>query len=99
MSGSSHRWITRDLVRLIPSLFCALTVLAMTLAGCASMSRTQQGGAIGAAAGGVLGGIIDDNTARGAIIGAVIGGTAGAVIGREMDQQSEELEGVFRTHR
>jgi outer membrane protein OmpA-like peptidoglycan-associated protein len=56
------------------------------------MTRTQQGGAIGAAAGGVLGGIIDDNTARGAIIGAVIGGTAGGIIGREMDQQAEELE-------
>ncbi len=66
--------------------------LVLTAGGCANMTQTQRGGAIGAAAGGVLGGIIDDNTARGAIIGAVIGGTAGAVIGREMDQQAEELE-------
>jgi outer membrane protein OmpA-like peptidoglycan-associated protein len=73
-------------------LFWAATVLVMMVPGCANMTRTQQGGAIGAAAGGVLGGIIDDNTARGAIIGAVIGGTAGAVIGREMDQQAAELE-------
>jgi outer membrane protein OmpA-like peptidoglycan-associated protein len=59
------------------------------------MSRTQQGGAIGAAAGGIIGAVIDDNTARGAIIGAVVGGTAGAVIGREMDQQAAELESTL----
>lgn len=74
------------------SVVCAAAALAIGVSGCASMTRTQQGGAIGAAAGGVLGGIIDDNTARGAIIGAVIGGTAGGIIGREMDQQAEELE-------
>jgi len=60
--------------------------------GCASMNRTEEGAAIGAAAGGILGGIIDDNTARGAIIGAVVGGSAGAIIGRQMDQQAAELE-------
>ena len=76
----------------IPHLVWVATLLALSTTGCANMTRTQQGGAIGAAAGGVLGGIIDDNTARGAIIGAVIGGTAGAVIGREMDQQADELE-------
>ncbi len=71
----------------------AATVLtAFAISGCASMSRTERGGAIGAAAGGVLGGVIDDNTTRGAIIGAVVGGTAGAVIGRQMDKQAEELD-------
>ena len=65
------------------------------VSACASMSRTQQGGAIGAAAGGIIGAVMDDNTARGAIIGAVVGGTAGAVIGREMDQQAAELEGTL----
>lgn len=69
-----------------------LTLLALTLGGCASMTRTEEGAAIGAAAGGVLGGILDDNTTRGAIIGAVLGGTAGAVVGRQMDQQAAELE-------
>jgi outer membrane protein OmpA-like peptidoglycan-associated protein len=69
--------------------------LVLGMSACASMSRTQQGGAIGAAAGGVIGAVIDDNTARGAIIGAVVGGTAGAVIGREMDQQAAELEGTL----
>ncbi len=92
MSGDARSLITRRFFRPIRPLIWAGTLLAMTVAGCQSMSRTQRGGAIGAAAGGVLGGIIDDNTARGAIIGAVIGGTAGAVIGREMDQQAEELE-------
>lgn len=76
----------------ISPLASAALLTAFAVSGCASMSNTQTGGAIGAAAGGVLGGVIDDNTARGAIIGAVIGGTAGAVIGREMDQQAEELE-------
>jgi outer membrane protein OmpA-like peptidoglycan-associated protein len=69
--------------------------LLLGASACASMSRTQQGGAIGAAAGGIIGAVIDDNTARGAIIGAVVGGTAGAVIGREMDQQAAELEGTL----
>lgn len=82
----------QDRIRLSTSLVWAAVLLAMGSTGCASMSQTERGGAIGAAAGGVIGGIIDDNTARGAIIGAVIGGTAGAVIGRQMDQQAEELE-------
>lgn len=73
-------------------LIASALLIAFAATGCASMNRTEEGGAIGAAAGGVLGGIIDDNTARGAIIGAVIGGTAGAVIGRQMDNQADELE-------
>jgi outer membrane protein OmpA-like peptidoglycan-associated protein len=73
----------------------SVVVLAGT-AGCASMSRTEQGAVIGAGTGAVLGGVIGDaagSTAKGAIIGAVVGGTAGALIGREMDKQAEELEG------
>jgi len=69
--------------------------LLVGVSACTSMSGTQRGGAIGAAAGGVIGAVLDDNTARGAIIGAVVGGTAGAVIGREMDQQAAELEGTL----
>jgi outer membrane protein OmpA-like peptidoglycan-associated protein len=64
-------------------------------AGCASMSKTQEGAAIGGAAGAVIGGVIGKqtgSTARGAIIGAAVGGTAGAIIGRQMDQQAEALE-------
>jgi outer membrane protein OmpA-like peptidoglycan-associated protein len=65
------------------------------LAGCASMTKTQEGAAIGGGAGAVLGGIIGNaagSTAKGAIIGAAVGGTAGAVIGRQMDKQAEALE-------
>jgi len=77
------------------------SILALTLgagfllSGCASMSQTQEGAAIGGAAGAVLGGIIGNqtgSTARGAIIGAAVGGAAGALIGRQMDEQAEALE-------
>jgi len=70
--------------------------LSMTgLAGCASMSNTERGAAIGAGTGGAIGAVIGNNTgstARGAIIGAVLGGAAGAVIGRRMDQQAREID-------
>lgn len=68
---------------------------AFMLSGCASLSKTQEGGLIGAGAGAVLGGVIGNatgSTARGAIIGAAVGGAAGAIIGRQMDQQAEALE-------
>lgn len=73
------------------------TVLLLTLllSGCASMSQTQEGAAVGGTAGAVLGGIIGNqtgSTARGAIIGAAVGGAAGAVIGKRMDDQAEVLE-------
>jgi len=73
-------------------------VVAMTMmtgAGCASMSKTERGGAIGGGAGAAVGALIGHktgSTARGAIIGAVVGGTAGALIGRRMDQQAERLQ-------
>ena len=64
------------------------------LVGC-SASRTQKGGAIGAAAGGVAGAVIGKqagNTILGAIIGAAVGGAAGAYIGHYMDKQAAEIE-------
>lgn len=76
--------------RLLPVLILALGIAG--LPGCASVSKTSQGAAIGAGAGAVLGGIIADNTAKGAIIGAAVGGAAGAIIGAQMDKQAEELE-------
>ena len=68
---------------------------ATTLAGCASMSKTEKGAAAGAAGGAVVGGAIGKatgSTAKGAIVGAVVGGAAGAVIGQQMDKQAEELD-------
>ena len=66
----------------------------VTLLPACSMSKTQKGAVIGAAAGGAAGAVIGKkvgSTAKGAIIGAAVGGTAGAVIGRRMDKQAEEL--------
>ena len=70
-------------------------ILAVTtLLPACSMSNTQKGAVIGAAAGGAAGAVIGKkvgSTAKGAIIGAAVGGTAGAIIGRRMDKQAEEL--------
>jgi outer membrane protein OmpA-like peptidoglycan-associated protein len=62
---------------------------------CNSLTNTQKGAGIGAAAGGTIGALIGKkagNTAVGAIIGGAIGGTAGAFIGRNMDKQAKEIE-------
>ena len=72
-----------------------LLALALTLQGCASLGKREEGAIIGAAAGGVIGGVVGKqtgSTARGAIIGAAVGGTIGAIIGHQMDQQAKELE-------
>jgi outer membrane protein OmpA-like peptidoglycan-associated protein len=72
-------------------VFC----FALAYMGCAEMSRTQKGGAIGAGAGGALGAIIGHkagSTAVGALLGAAIGGAAGAYIGHYMDKQAAEIE-------
>lgn len=62
---------------------------------CNSLTNTQKGAGIGAAAGGTIGALIGKkagNTAVGAIIGGALGGTAGAFIGRNMDKQAKEIE-------
>lgn len=78
--------------------FTAYALLAATGAGCASMSNTQKGGAIGGGTGAAVGALIGHatgSTARGAIIGAAVGGAAGALIGHHMDQQAEQLTKVL----
>lgn len=70
-------------------------MVAVTLAGCSSMNKSQKGAVIGAAGGGATGAVIgraSGNTALGAIIGATVGGVAGSVIGRQMDKQAAEME-------
>ncbi len=72
-----------------------LGVLVLGGFGCAGMSKTDKGVAIGAGSGAVIGGAIGaaaGNTAMGAILGAVIGGAAGGIIGNYMDDQAEEME-------
>lgn len=74
-----------------------ITVLCTVLlfSGCASLNKTQKGGAVGTVAGGAMGAIIgkvSGNTGLGAIIGAAVGGATGAVIGNKMDKQAKEIE-------
>ena len=76
----------------------ALTLLASTTFGCASMTAAEKGGLIGIAAGGAAGAAIgskNGSTTKGAIIGAAVGGAAGAIIGARMDRQARELEQVI----
>ena len=73
----------------------ALVSAVLLFSGCASLNKTQKGGAIGAGAGGAMGAVIGKatgNTAMGAIIGAAVGGATGAVIGHQMDKQAEEIK-------
>ena len=73
----------------------ALALASLTLAGCQSLGKREQGAIIGAAVGGAAGGVIgkhQGSTAKGAIIGATVGGVIGGVIGHQMDQQAKELE-------
>ncbi len=72
-----------------------VALLIVSVAGCGTWKKRDQGVAIGAGAGAVIGGLIGDkagNTALGAIIGAAVGGAAGAYIGNYMDKQAEEIE-------
>jgi outer membrane protein OmpA-like peptidoglycan-associated protein len=80
-------------------LFTISLALSATLfQGCDTLTKTQKGVGIGAAAGGVLGGLIGKkagNTAVGAIIGAAVGGTAGGFIGKRMDKQAAEIQNAI----
>lgn len=76
-------------------IFLAFLSSALLVSGCASLSRSVKGGAIGTAAGGAAGAVIgraSGNTAMGAVIGATVGGVTGAIIGRQMDKQAAEIE-------
>lgn len=76
------------------SYTAAACLIVMGAGGCASLSQTERGAAIGAAGGAAVGAIVGrqiGSTARGAVVGAAVGGAAGAIIGRQMDQQAEEL--------
>lgn len=76
------------------SFLLIVIALAISMAGCKTMNKSQKGAVIGGTSGGVVGGVIGrsvGNTAMGAIIGATVGGVGGAVIGRQMDKQAEEI--------
>ncbi|HEX8331935.1 MAG TPA: OmpA family protein, partial [Segetibacter sp.] len=85
------------MIRINVKNIAATLLIGGMVAGCAGMSKTQKGVAIGAGAGGAVGagvGKAAGNTALGAIIGATVGGVAGGIIGRQMDKQAEELEKI-----
>lgn len=76
------------------SFLLIVIALAISMAGCKTMNKSQKGAVIGGTSGGVVGGVIGrsvGNTAMGAIIGATVGGVGGAIIGRQMDKQAEEI--------
>ncbi|MFO7370552.1 MAG: OmpA family protein [Bacteroidales bacterium] len=76
-------------------LFAIVVIASILMAGCASMTKTQKGAAVGTATGAAAGAVVGraaGNTALGAIIGATVGGVTGAVIGKQMDKQAEELK-------
>jgi osmotically inducible lipoprotein OsmB len=76
------------------TVIAILLIIALTLAGCTGMSRTQQatlsGAAIGAGGGAVLGSIVGGHTLGGAAIGAGLGALGGYLVG--------ETNGGYRHH-
>ena len=73
-------------------------LVALSLAGCATMTESQQttakGAGIGAAGGAVIGAIAGGK--KGAVIGAAVGGVAGGVAGnvwsKRMEAQKKQME-------
>jgi outer membrane protein OmpA-like peptidoglycan-associated protein len=77
------------------TLLAAVLLIVPSFAGCAAMSQSERGAAIGSITGAAVGAVIGrqaGSTATGAVAGAVVGGAAGAIIGRQMDRQAEELQ-------
>jgi len=76
----------------------AAAIGALTLSGCAEMTRTQsdtaKGAGIGAAAGAVIGGISGGgrSAAKGAAIGAAIGAAGGYIWSKNMQEQKRAME-------
>lgn len=66
-------------------IFTILSFLGFQLIGCATMTETEKGAAVGAVAGGVLGAILGNT--KGAVIDTFAGAIAGAVIGNYYDRQ------------
>ncbi len=84
-------------VNVVIALVMSVCIL---LQGCASMSNTAKGTAIGAGTGAAVGAGIGalagkgKGAAIGAAVGTAVGAGAGALIGRKMDKQKAELEKI-----
>jgi len=79
------------------SIIAILVIIAFAVTGCANMSKTQKGAAIGAGIGTAVGAGVGyavggkKGAAIGAGTGLLVGGLSGAAIGRYMDNQEREL--------
>jgi uncharacterized protein YcfJ len=70
----------------------ALTLAAVTGAGCATKTQTGAvvGGAGGAAVGGLIGSMSHGRAGEGALIGGAVGAIGGALVGHGMDKNDEK---------
>lgn len=76
--------------RPLPRAGIAAAALAVLLSGCANMSETQKGTAIGAGAGAAAGALIGQG--RGAAIGAGVGALGGYIWSNHMQKKKAEME-------
>ncbi|MFT3719620.1 OmpA family protein [Pseudorhodoferax sp.] len=76
--------------RLLPRAGIAATALALLLGGCANMSETQKGTAIGAGVGAAAGALVGKG--KGAAIGAGVGALGGYIWSNHMQQKKAEME-------
>ena len=78
----------------VRSLILAAATTAMLVTGCADMTETQRGTAVGAGVGALAGAVIGDS--RGAIIGGALGAAGGYVWSRNMQEKKLAMERATR---
>lgn len=76
--------------RFLPRAGIAVTALALLLGGCANMSETQKGTAVGAGVGAGVGALVGKGT--GAAIGAGVGALGGYIWSNHMEKKKAEME-------
>lgn len=82
--------IASSSARFLPRAGIAVTALALLLGGCANMSDTQKGTAIGAGVGAGVGALAGKGT--GAVIGAGVGALGGYIWSNHMEKKKAEME-------
>ena len=82
--------IASSSARFFPRAGIAVTALALLLGGCANMSDTQKGTAIGAGVGAGVGALAGKGT--GAVIGAGVGALGGYIWSNHMEKKKAEME-------
>ena len=69
-------------------VLCLLISIPMLFGGCANMTPTQEGAAVGGGAGAVAGAILGGNTKK-ALIGAGVGALGGALLNDELKKDKK----------